>query len=257
MVIMANAEMQPFEKNKGTKNNCIPPALALLTDKDWTKFLSALDVDPNPKSQMYGKSFMCVHSVLTPSEEAAAGKRFDLKALLTPPLWTLSRNLGIANCGSKNKFECRRAMIAAIFSYQEKLETNGLGPRSHAGDLTSTICRAVSVVLSNQFIESFKTVNDTKTRRDHETNSTNKHFGLMQHWHKMIVAVVTESHCLPILPPPLLLLPTKTTPQHTPVLIRMLLLLVATTTKLTVIARMHQLMISAALHLIPLNLILF
>ena len=119
---------------------------------------------------------MCVHSVLMPSEEDAAGKRFDLKALLTPPLWTLSRNLGIANCGSKNKFECRRAMIAAIFSYQEKLETNELGPRSHAGDLTSTICRAVSVVLSNQFIESFKTVNDTKTRRDHETNSTNKHF---------------------------------------------------------------------------------
>ena len=166
-----NAE-EGFDKSKGTNNACLPPDLALLTDKDRSKFLSALEVDPNPKSSTYGKSFLCVHAVLVPSEEDA-NKTFDLKNLFTLPLRTLCRNMGITNCGSKNKFECRRA-ITAFLNYQEKLEANGLKPRSHAGRLTSTLCRAVNVVFNEQFIESFKTVNDAKTRRDHETYSTSQ-----------------------------------------------------------------------------------
>ena len=117
---------------------------------------------------------MCVHSVLLSCEDNTENL-FDLKTLFTIPLRILCRNLGIVNCGSKNKFECRRT-IAALFLYQDKLETNGLMPRSHAGRLTSTLCRAINVVFSELFIESFKTVNDIKTRRDHETKNTNKHF---------------------------------------------------------------------------------
>jgi hypothetical protein len=63
-----------------------------------------------------------------------------------------------------------------FFSYQEKLEANGLKPSSHAGRLTSTLCQAINVVFSEQFIECFKTVNDLKNRRDHKTRNTNKHF---------------------------------------------------------------------------------
>ncbi len=98
-----------------------------------------------------------------------------LKSLFTIPLRTLCKNLGIANCGSKNKYELRKG-IALFFSYQDKLEANGLKPSSHAGRLTSTICRAINVVFSEQFIESFKTVNDLKNRRNHETRNTNKQF---------------------------------------------------------------------------------
>jgi hypothetical protein len=67
-------------------------------------------------------------------------------------------------------------MLARLFMYQDKLETSGLKPTSNAGLMTSSICRAVNVVFSEQFIESFKTVNDIKTRRDHETQNTNKAF---------------------------------------------------------------------------------
>jgi hypothetical protein len=54
----------------------------------------------------------------------------------------------------------------------ERLETN----IKRWGLMTSSICRAVNVVFSELFIESFKTVNDIKTRRDHETQNTNKTF---------------------------------------------------------------------------------
>ena len=167
------AKKHPSEKN-GTNNNCLPVSLAFLTDKDRNKFHSAMEVDANPKSQSYGQSFLCVQSVLVPNEEGA-DTPYDLKSLFTLPLRTLCKNLGIANCGSINKFELRRA-IAMVFSYQDKLEASGLKPSLHAGRLTSTLCRAINVVFSEQFMESFKTVNDLKNRRDHETRNTNKHF---------------------------------------------------------------------------------
>ena len=119
---------------------------------------------------------LCVSSIpFSCQAKTILRNTFDLKTLFTLPLRILCRNLGIVNCGSKNKFECRRT-IAALFSYQDDLETNGLKPRSHAWRLASTLCRAVNVVFSEQFIEGFKTVNDIKTWRDHETRNTNKHF---------------------------------------------------------------------------------
>ena len=97
-----------------------------------------MEVDANPKSLACGQSFLCVQSVLVPNEEGV-DTPYDLKSLFTLPLRTLCKNLGIANCESKNKFELRRA-IAMFFSYKEKLEANGLKPSSHAGRLTSTLC---------------------------------------------------------------------------------------------------------------------
>jgi len=185
------------EKKNTTSRNHLPRCLALLSDKDRAKFLSTLEVDPNPKSQTYGQSFMCVHSVLVPNEDGVE-EPYDLKALFTLPLRTLCKNVGIANCGSKNKFECRRS-IATFFSYQDELETNGLKPTSHAGRLTSTLCRAINVVFSEQFIESFKTVNDIKTRRDHETRNTNKQFWIdaaLAHNYCGGDSVKLSSHCL-------------------------------------------------------------
>ena len=153
------------EKKSTTSRNHLPRCLAsLLSDKDRTKVLSTLEVNPNPTKtiQTYGQSLICVHSVLVPNEDGVEEReRYDLKALFTLPLRTLCKNVGIANCGSKNKFECCRSM-ATFLSYQDKLETNGLRPTSHAGRQTSTLCRAINVVFNEQFIESFKTVNDIK-----------------------------------------------------------------------------------------------
>lgn len=156
----------------------LPPSLALLTDRDRKKFLSALEVDKSPKSSTYGQSFLCVHSVVIgggQDQEAGAETVVDLKGLFAVQLRTLCKNMGIPNSASRNKYECRR-MLARLFTYQDKLETSGLKASSNAGLMTNSICRAVNVVFSEQFIESFKTVNDIKTRRDHETQNTSKTF---------------------------------------------------------------------------------
>ncbi len=52
------------------------------------------------------------------------------------------------------------AIARTYFRYQDALETSGLKPTTHASRVTtSTICRAVNVVFSAEFIEDFKTVN--------------------------------------------------------------------------------------------------
>jgi hypothetical protein len=79
------------------------------------------------------------------------------------------------NCGSLSKYEIRRA-IATYFSYQERLEKNGMLPSSAASCMTSTVCCAVNIIFSKHFIEDCKQVNDRKTRRDHETSNLNRDF---------------------------------------------------------------------------------
>ena len=74
---MNDLRRKRLRRTKALANNCLPPTLALFTDKDRSKFLSALDVDPNPRGKTYGKSPMCVHSVLVSSEDNTE-KLFDL-----------------------------------------------------------------------------------------------------------------------------------------------------------------------------------
>ena len=83
--------------------------------------------------------------------------------------------MGITNCGSRNNFNCQEA-IAADFRYEDTLDANGMKPTSHASRLTSTICRAINVVFSEEFIEDFNTVNEQKARKDHESKNTSKAF---------------------------------------------------------------------------------
>lgn len=54
--------------------------------------------------------------------------------------------------------------------------------------MTSTVCCTVNIVFSAEFIEDFKTVNDQKSRRDHETQNTFKAF-----W---ISAAVAHNACM-------------------------------------------------------------
>jgi hypothetical protein len=85
-------------------------------------------------------------------------------------------SLGIPNTGSLSKFNCRCKAIATYFRYQESLANIGIRPTSHAARITSTVCRAVNVVFSADFIEDFKTLNDRKAQKDHETKNTCKGF---------------------------------------------------------------------------------
>jgi hypothetical protein len=101
---------------------------------------------------------------------------YNLKQLLVEHIRRLCSDLGITNCSSQNNFNCRKA-IATYFRYEDALHGTGMKPTSHASVLTSTVCRATNVlVFSEEFIEGFKTVNDRKTCKDHETKNTNKAF---------------------------------------------------------------------------------
>jgi hypothetical protein len=173
---------------KRRKVKALPIELALLTDEDRGRFDLSLEIDANPKSKAFGEEFLTAQSVrlqsTSPNEPEVV---FDLKTLTVDHLRKLCTNIGIVNCGSHNKFNCRKA-IATYFRYQNTLERNGLRPTSHASRVTSTICRAVNVVFSAEFIEDFKTVNDRKSRRDHETKNTYKAF-----W---IRAALAHNSCL-------------------------------------------------------------
>jgi hypothetical protein len=164
------------QKQKKRKAKGLPSELSLLTDADRAKFELVLEIDSNSKSKGFGKEFLTAQSVrLQPTSADQPEVTFDLKSLTVEQSRKLCANLGIGNCGSQNKFNCRKA-IARYFRYQDSLNINGMKPTSHASRLTSNICRAVNVVFGAEFIEDFKTVNDRKTRRDHETQSTYKAF---------------------------------------------------------------------------------
>ena len=148
---------------KRRKVKALPIKLALVTDEDRGRFDLSLEIDTNPKSKAFGKEFLTAQSVRLPSSsQNDLEVVFDLKTLTVNHLRKLCTNIGIVNCGSHNKFNCRKA-IATYFRYQDTIKTSGLKPTSHASRVTSTICRAVNVVFSAEFIEDFKTVNDRKS----------------------------------------------------------------------------------------------
>ena len=98
-----------------------------------------------------------------------------LDHLTTDQVCLFARNIGVTNLGSKNKFVCRMAM-ALHFEFQHQLSSLGLSPTARANQTIANVCRAFNVIFSDQFIEELKKVNDKKSRADHESGNTHKHF---------------------------------------------------------------------------------
>ena len=144
-----------------------------MTDDDRSRFGLALELDPNPRSKSYGSECLVAQTVRVNVNNGEV--IVDLKILIVDHLRRLCKNVGVVNCGSANKFECRKA-LATFIKYQDELERKGLTATSTASRLTSTICRAVNVVFSEQFVDSFFSVNDRLSRRDNESKKTHKSF---------------------------------------------------------------------------------
>jgi hypothetical protein len=176
--MMTDDNITPSTK-KTKKRRDFPPDLAKLSDKDRDKFELVLEIDSNPKSQSFNKEFLVAKSVTMQSTSTEGDEArlitYELGTLTIDNLRKLCKNIGIVNCGSHNKYNCRKA-IATYFTYQDRLIATGMKPTSHSSRVTSTVCRAINVVFSTEFIEEFKTVNDRKSRQDHETQNTNKAF---------------------------------------------------------------------------------
>lgn len=143
-----------------------------MTDEDRSRFGLALELNPNPRSQYYGTESLVAQTVTVDVDNREVV--VDLKTLVVDRLRQLCKNVGAVNCGSANKFDCRKA-IANYIKYHNNLERNkGLTASSTASRVTSTIRRAVNVLFNEQFVDDFFNVNDRMSRRNHETKKTEK-----------------------------------------------------------------------------------
>lgn len=175
----------PPASNRKRKIKAFPIELANVTDDHRSRFSFALELDPNPRSKYYGSESLVAQAVAVNVDNREVV--VDLKTLVVDHLRQLCKNIGVVNCGSANKFDCRKA-LATYIKYQDELERKGLTATSTASRLTSTICRAVNVVFSDQFVDDFFTVNDNMSRRDHETKRNPKSF-----W---IAATLAHNSCI-------------------------------------------------------------
>ena len=154
------------------KIKLLPDPIANMTSRDSHCQIILEELDPHSKSKTYGKSMHVVSRV------KGIGQNDDnivLDHLTTDQVHLFARNIGVPNLGSKNKFVCHLAIVSH-FKFQHQLSNFGLSPTTWANQTTANICRAVNVIFSKQFIEDLKKVNDRKSRADHESRNTQKHF---------------------------------------------------------------------------------
>jgi uncharacterized membrane protein YgcG len=134
---------------------------------------------------------------------AAVPMVFDLCSVSVDHLRKLCANLGILNAGSLSKFNCRKAIAICFRKNQEEEEsssssrattidiqpttaTTTFSPHaasSSSSRVTSSVCRAVNVVFSADFVKEFQMMmmmmmNNQKLpqqQQDHETKKKNRY----------------------------------------------------------------------------------
>jgi hypothetical protein len=174
----------PFNNNKHLKLACgsefypvgeeYPADLLKINEDSQDLFQFTTEIDSSNRSPSYGKEVTVVTCVLF-DDVAGNKKHYNLISIPLKHLRILCKQLGITSYGSFTKQECRKA-IASILKYHNKLQECGIHPRTQIGLITSSICRAVNIVFSDTFIESFRSINSGKTRKDHETRNMPKDF---------------------------------------------------------------------------------
>ena len=143
-----------------------------MTSADSHRLIISEELNPHSKSKTYGKSMHVVSRVKGIEQN---DDDMVLDHLTTDQVHLFARKIGVPNLDSKNKFVCHLAM-ASHFKFQHQLSSFGLSPTAWANQTTANVCTAVNVIFSNQFIEDLKKVNDRKSRADHESGNTHKHF---------------------------------------------------------------------------------
>jgi hypothetical protein len=162
--------MDPNE-SKRRKIKPFPPELEEITNADRKSFILALEVDTNPKSKRYNQELLVAQSVKV-SMNGVATIVVHLKGIVVDHLRRLAKNLGVLNCGSLNKYDIRRAIASHVTDQESREEKRRVGSSRHASRITNTVCRAVNVIFSEQFMDELpKTAKGDKSRRDHEARN--------------------------------------------------------------------------------------
>ena len=154
------------------KIKLLPKLIADMTSVDSHHLVMSEELDPHSKSKTYGKSLHVVSRVKGIGQN---DEDIVLDQLTTDQVHLFARNIGVPNLGSKNKFVCHLAIVLH-FKFQQQLSNFGLSPTAWANQTTASVCRAVNVIFSEQFIEDLKKVNDRKSQADHESVNTHNHF---------------------------------------------------------------------------------
>lgn len=150
----------------------LPPELAGLRSKDADKFVIAIDRDISRNSSTFGKELLCAVAVEL-EQENGEKKVIDLKKLTSDQQKKIAANLNVKNCGSVSAFMIRH-IIACTLNYRKTAQQEGIGFSND--EQTNTLFRMTNVIFSQPFDDELVKLNDNKTRKDFEGNTTYAHF---------------------------------------------------------------------------------
>ena len=149
--IMENTAASTAKKPKKRTSKPLPAFLLAVSDKERSKFGISLEVDKRTNKSTYGNEFQVVQTVMVKKNaEDEEEEEYDIDELNLDQIRELCKRMGVANCGSSSKFDCRKA-IATSLLFKEKGEKHGLTARTSWGRITSSVCRAINVVFSAEF----------------------------------------------------------------------------------------------------------
>ena len=168
---MSTPVMKP-SANWQRKIKPLPNSIADMTSVDSCHLVMSEESDPHSMSKTYGKSLHAVNRVKGIGQN---NEDIVLDQLTTDQVCLFARNIGVPNLGSKNKFVCHLAIVLHL-KFQQQLSNFGLSPTAWANQTTANVCRAVNVIFREWFIKDLKKVNNRKSRADHESGNTHKHF---------------------------------------------------------------------------------
>lgn len=189
---MNDPQPNPATKNTKRKVKEFPKELASVTGEDGSIFGMALEIDTNPKSKTFGAKVLVVQTVQVAVNNNNSNDSetilFDLKTLVIDHLRRFCKNVGVLNCGSLNKFDCRKALAKFLkikdpqHHYHNEDNTLDdemrLSARRAAATarLTSTILRAVNVVFSDKFRNDFLrcVMNNNKDNSNNNNNNISR-----------------------------------------------------------------------------------
>lgn len=98
-----------------------------------------------------------------------------LEKLTLDQLRTLARNVGCHYVHKCTKFNCRKALWVLANHHQQR-EKDGAPMSIESDRTTSNIIRISNVIFSHVFVDDLLTLNDIKTRVDHETGNLPQDF---------------------------------------------------------------------------------
>jgi hypothetical protein len=151
------------------KSKDLPLCLAYLTEANFqTQIKARLETDNKDQS---GEVMVAYEFKLEGDDEAT----IEISSLNLDQIRKLCKNVGLQYINKCSKFQCRKALWV-LAKYQQGRERDSIAYSTVSDKMTNNIIRLTNIIFSHEFFDSFITLNDNKTRVDHETHDLPKDF---------------------------------------------------------------------------------